>query len=188
VIDIMVDSDELDVLLDARLSGLRVATYADLVTPEFLARTGHRLTVIDRGRGDPHACATVADCEPGALSVPESVSRVRHWLADGRHQPTIYHDRATWHDVNTAGAGVPFAHWVSTLDGTLVPSGYYMAAVQFAGAKTLGFHADMSIVWDDHWHAPASPAAPGDAAHLRALAGAALAAVTDLTHAVGVTG
>lgn len=155
---LMLDSDQPAVLLEPRFDGLRIATYADLITPEIIAAAGPRLTVIDRGHGDPHNLATVADIEPELLSVADGMAKVKQWIQEGRRQPTAYHDRADWAAVNEAGSGMPFHHWIATLDGTLVPNGYYMAAVQFAPAAVLGFHADMSIIWDDGWHPlPAGP-------------------------------
>lgn len=157
---LMLDSDQPAVLLEPRFANLRIATYADLVTPEIIAAAGPRLKVIDRGSGDPHGLATIADIERGVLSAAEGVAKVKQWLEERRPQPTVYHNRAQWEEVNRAADGLNYAHWVATLDGTLVPSGFYMAAVQFAGAGTLGFHADMSIVWEDSWHpVPGGPSA-----------------------------
>lgn len=149
---LMLDSDQPAVLLESRFANLRIATYADLVTPEIIAAAGPRLKVIDRGSGDPHGLATIADVERGVLSVAEGVAKVRQWLEEKRPQPTIYHNRSTWEEINKAADGLDYTHWVATLDGTMVPSGYYMAVVQAWGAAALGFHADMSIVWDDGWH------------------------------------
>lgn len=162
----MLDSDQPAVLLEPRFANLRIATYADLVTPEIITAAGGRLIVIDRGAGDPHSLATVADIEQGCLSIAEGADRIKQWDAERRPFPTAYHDRSDWEAVNTALEGTTFHHWVTTLDGTLVPSGYYMAAVQFAPSSVLGFHADMSIIWDDSWHPmPAGPSA----AHVQAL-------------------
>lgn len=170
MVSLMLDSDQPAVLLEPRFAGMRIATYADLVTPEIISAAGDRLIVIDRGDGDPHNLATVADIEPALLSVADGAAKVRQWIAEGRRFPTAYHDRAQWQAVNEALAGEPFHHWVATLDGTLVPGGYYMAAVQFAGASVLGFHADISVIWDEGWNPlPAGPSAAQLAA-LRQLA------------------
>lgn len=167
---IMLDSDQPAVLLEARFADVLIATYADLVTPEIIAAAGPRLVVIDRGAGDPHDLATVADIEPGLLSVAAGAEKIRQWDAEKRPFPTAYHDRADWAAVNEQLTGVAYHHWVATLDGTLVPNGFYMAAVQFQGAAALGFHADISIVWDDSWHpAPAGPS-PTQLAQLKQLA------------------
>lgn len=169
---LMIDSDDTALLLQPRFAGMTLGAYADIVTPEQVAQAAGRMVVIDRGLGDPHAIATVADIEPGAHTVESGAALVKQWDAEHRPFPTAYHDRAQWEAVNAALEGVKFAHWVATLDGTLVPSGYYMAVVQFAPAAVLGFHADMSIVWDDGWHpmpgAP-SPVALADLEHVAAV-------------------
>lgn len=156
---LMIDSDQPQLLLEPRFANVRIATYADLLTPEYVAAAGQRLVVIDRGLGDPLNRATVADIEPGALTVPTGMAKIRQWISEGRKYPTAYHNRADWAEVNQQGGSLPYRHWVATLDGTLVPDGFYMAAVQFAGAQALGFHADLSIVWDDSWN-PAGLAIP----------------------------
>lgn len=157
---LMLDSDNPAVLLEPRFANLRIATYSDLVTPEIIAAAGPRLVVIDRGGADPHGLASVADIEPGCLTIAQAVERIRQWDAERRPFPTAYHDRNDWAAVNKALEGVAYHHWVTTLDGTLVPGGFYMAVVQFAGAAVLGFHADASIIWDDSWHAqPGGPSA-----------------------------
>lgn len=182
---LMLDSDDPSVLLEPRFSAMRIATYADLITPEIIAAAGPRLTVIDRGHGDPHNLATVADIEPALLTVDQGIAKIRQWLEEGRRGVTAYHDRAQWNEVNQAGAGLEFSHWIATLDGTLVPAGFYMAAVQFAGESLLGFHADMSIVWNDEWHPlPAGPTA-AQLASLKQLAATVTQGATQLLHEIG---
>lgn len=168
---LMLDSDQPAVLLEARFANLRIATYADLVTAEIVAAAGPRLKVIDRGQGDPLGLATIADIEPQLLTPQQGIDKIRGWLEEKRLQPTAYHDRAQWAEVNQLGAGLDFAHWVATLDGTLVPNGYYMDAVQFAGAAVLGFHADVSIIWSDGWHPLPGGPSPAQLDALKALAG-----------------
>lgn len=153
----MVDSDQLSVLLDPRFANMRVATYADIITPEFMSATAGRWVAIDRGLGDPHQVATVADVEAGALTVSQAHDRVQQWTGQRRAFPTVYHNRAMWAAVNDQLKGLSYSHWVATLDGTLVPDGYYMAVVQFAGELTLGVHADLSIIWNDAWHPLPAP-------------------------------
>lgn len=148
---IMIDSDQPDILFDARFNGLRLATYADLATPELVARGGWRLSWIDRGLGDPLGIATIADIEPRALTVEEGAQRVRQWVAEKRLWPTAYHDRSLWPAVNQALAGVPYSHWVATLDGTCMPDGEMPTAVQILTAAAVGVPVDMSIVWVDAW-------------------------------------
>lgn len=45
--------------------------------------------------------------------------------------------------------------WLATLDGSQphVWAGRRVDAVQYLGSLTLGFHADMSAVFNDSWHA-----------------------------------
>lgn len=149
---VMFDSDDPAVLLSDHCKGSRVATYADLLTADLVRQLGKRLSVIDRGQGDPLGLATIADIEPGLLTVEQGVAKIRQWITEGRHQPTAYSDRTDWPAIVTAlGPLKPF-HWIATLDGTANPDGKYPAVVQALGEAKLGFHADMSIVWDDLWH------------------------------------
>lgn len=149
---LLVDSDQPQILLEPMFTGCRVATYADIVTPALLAQLAGRLILIDRGLGDPHNVATVADIETGALSVESGAEKIRQWHAEGRPFPTAYHDRALQAAIDQALAGTPHNNWVATLDGTLLPDGVRRAVVQFAGEAQIGVHADLSIVWDDGWH------------------------------------
>lgn len=161
-----------------------MATYADIITPAFMSAAHGRWAAIDRGTGDPHNVATIADIEPGALSVASARAKIVQWNAEHRPFPTAYHNRSIWGEVNTELKGISYSHWLATLDGTLVPDGYYMAAVQFAGERTLGFHADMSIVWADNWK-PIPESAPSvPVAGLKTLAAQATAALANLTAAV----
>jgi hypothetical protein len=149
---LMFDSEDVSVLTAVRLAGCRVATYADLMTRELQAALAGRLVVIDRGLGDPLAIATVADIEPGALTVAQGVSVMRQWLSEGRAGVTAYHDRSEWPAVNQQLGPTVVYHWVATLDGTANPLGEYPDVVQVLAAKSLGFAADLSVVWQDNWH------------------------------------
>lgn len=149
---LMFDSDEPDVLLQPFLAGCRVATYADLMTPALVKAFGPRLIVIDRGHGDPLGLATVADIEPGLLSVAAGVAKIHQWITEKRPSPAAYHDRNDWAAVAAGLQGTTARHWVATLDATANPNNSRPAAVQILGENHLGFHADMSIIWDDTWH------------------------------------
>lgn len=154
----MFDTDTPELLLQPEFAGCRVATYADLVTPALYKELHDRLVVIERGMGDPMHLATVADIEPGALTVQAGADLLHAWKQQGRPSVTAYHDRSLQAAVDQATAGLGICNWVATLDGTLLPDGRSRAVVQFAGEKMLGFHADLSIVWDDSWHPlPAAP-------------------------------
>lgn len=167
---IMFDSDNPAVLADARCTNSRVATYADLITPQHVAVFAGRLVVIDRGRGDPLNLATVADIEDGALSIADGAALIAKWTQEGRPYPTAYHDRANWQAINDALLHIGGWHWIATLDGTLVPEGHYPAVVQFAGEQVAGFHVDVSIVWNEGWHPQADGINPGQLARLQQLA------------------
>lgn len=149
---LLFDTDTPDLLLEPRFAGCRVATYADLVTPALYKQLHDRLVVIERGLGDPMHLATVADIEPGALTVQAGADLLHAWKQQGRPSVTAYHDRSLQAAVDQATAGLGISNWVATLDGTLLPDGRTRAVVQFAGAKDIGIHADLSIVWDDSWH------------------------------------
>lgn len=150
--ELMLDTDQPALLAGPQFAGCRVATYADLVTPAMLTAYLGRLVVIDRGRGDPTNTATVADIEPGLLTVAQGVAKIKQWNAEHRQFPTAYCDRNDWPAVDTALAGVRHYDWIATLDGTILPNGKRPTVVQAWGEAAVGFHADMSIVWDTSWH------------------------------------
>ena len=177
---VLFDSDNPHDLLMPALAGCRVATYADLLTPDLVKQFGPRLIVIDRGHGDPLGLATVADIEPGLLTVAQGVAKVKQWLNERRPGPAAYHDRNDWAAVAAGLAGTPARHWVATLDGTCSPNGQRPAAVQILGEAKLGFHADISIVWDDSWHPAPNTMPTPEIAKLRQLAVPAMAGVRPL--------
>lgn len=143
-----------------------------------------RWVAIDRALGDPHNVATVVDIEAHADTIGAARSKLITWNEQRRPFPTAYHDRASWGQVNTDLQGISYSHWVATLDGTLVPDGYYMAAVQFAGEKTLGFHADMSVVWADNWHPIPVHASPVPVAAIKADLAAVQTALSHLASGI----
>jgi len=156
----MFDSDNVVTLAGPEFAGCRIATYADLVTPQMFAAAAGRMKVIHRGLGDPHNLATIADIEPGCLSVDAGASLIRQWNQEGRHQPTAYHDRNDWSEVDAKLAGVPHFTWAATLDGNCSPDGKRPDAVQILNADKVGLHVDLSIVWNDKWFPlPAGPSA-----------------------------
>jgi hypothetical protein len=148
----MFDSDDTTIIAGPHCAGARVATYADLLTPQLASALLGRLAVIDRGHGDPLNMAHIADIEPGLLTVAEGAAKVRQWHAEGRPFPTAYCNRNDWPAVTAALTGVPHSTWIATLDGTLLPDGQRPDIVQAFGEAAVGFHADMSIVWNDGWH------------------------------------
>lgn len=157
---VMFDSDTPDLLLKVSAPGQRLATYTDLLTPAFITAAGDRLVGIDRGHGDPHGKAVVVDIERGLYTPQSGAQRIRELVAAGGRQVTAYCNRSNYAAVDQALGGLHVHHWVSTLDGTLVPAGEHEVAVQFAGAAQLGFHADISIVWNDQWLTPTLPTVP----------------------------
>lgn len=148
---LMFDSDDVSLLLSATLAGCRLASYADLVTPQLYTAAAGHMKVIDRGLGDPHGLATIADIEPGCLTVDAGTAKIRQWVSEGRHQPTAYHDRNDWTEVDFKLQGVAHFTWVATLDGEAAPDGRRPDAVQILGEAKVGLHVDMSIVWNDKW-------------------------------------
>lgn len=171
---LMFDSDNPAVLLDSRFAGCRIATYADLLTPQLVTELGPRLVVIDRGQGDPLNLATVADCEAGLLSVAEAAAKVQQWTAEHRPFPTVYHDRDLWPEVDQALLHIGGWHWVATLDGTLNPDGRYPAAVQFTDEAKVGLHVDVSIVWNDSYHPAGVAIGPAQLSLIKSSAAAVL--------------
>lgn len=171
--DLMFDSDQPEVLLATGLLGVRVATYADLLTPTLVKQFGPRLVAIDRGLGDPLGLATVADVESHADSIARGVALVRQWITEKRPTPAVYHDRADWPAVTAALGTTMCRHWVATLDGTASPGGQRPSVVQILGANQVGFHADLSIVWDESFHPLPAASQAADVARLRQLASAA---------------
>lgn len=157
---IMFDSDNTAVLVEDRFKGCRIATYADLLTSDLVRQLAGRLVVIDRGHGDPLGLATVADIEPGCLTVAEGADKIRQWTSEHRPGVTGYCDRSEWPEVKAAVADLHPWYWIATLDGTGNPDGEYPAVVQVLGQAQLGLPVDCSIVWDDRWH-PMPPGLPG---------------------------
>jgi hypothetical protein len=156
----MFDSDDAVLLAGPEFASCRIATYADLVNPAMFAAAAGRMKVIHRGLGDPHGLATIADIEPGCLSPDAGTTLIRQWHAEGRHQPTAYHDRNDWAEVDAKLQGVPYSTWVATLDGTCSPNGKRPDAVQILNADKVGLHVDLSVIWNDAWFPlPTGPSA-----------------------------
>jgi hypothetical protein len=151
MVNVMFDSDDVTVLGGAEFAGCRIATYADLVNPKMYAAADGRMKVIHRGLGDPHGLATIADIEPGCLSVDSGTTLIRQWISEGRHQPTAYHSRNDWAEVDAKLQGAAYHTWVATLDGTCSPDGRRPDAVQILDAAKVGLHVDMSVIWNDRW-------------------------------------
>ncbi len=161
MIRVMIDTDELSALTD---EVELLATYADLV-PDLEAlqdKYPHsQLVLIDRGHGDPQNLASVLDVERGLVNpghVPEWLDRKER---QGINYRTVYCNRSTLPDVDRAGANRTFYRWVATLDGTAHIEGFTPleapAAVQVIGATALGYHADLSLVFDEGWNRPPLP-------------------------------
>lgn len=152
----MLDTDDLTKLTPH--VGL-LATYADLV-PDYAAEAkkypNSVLILIDRGLGDPSGRSSVADIEPGAMTVAQAVAWYDKQHAKGITDLTAYHDRA---DADAVKAGFGARHyyqWWATLDGTAHITGLTAlekpAVIQCLSASELGYHADGSLVFQDAWH------------------------------------
>lgn len=148
---LMVDSDDPVVLGDPMFNENRVATYADLLTPELVNKFAGRLVVIDRGHGDPLNRAHVADIEPGALSIEEGAAKIRQWTSEGRRFVTGYVNRSERSALLSAVAPLKPYLWVATLDGNMNVEDEYEAIVQFAPETSIGKHVDVSIVYHESW-------------------------------------
>lgn len=148
---LMFDSDDPAALGTIQMVPARLATYADLLTPQILAEFGSRLAVIDRGLGDPMNRAHIVDVEQGADTIASGAEKIKAWHAEGRQYLTVYVNRDNWDAVLAACLPVHPYSWVATLDGTLNPNGRFPHLTQFAGEDKLGLHADVSVVWDEGW-------------------------------------
>ena len=145
-----------------------LATYADLIDAAQLAQlevAWGQVVLIDRGLGDPLGKASVIDVEAharGAAAVPGWYD-AKH--AAGVKHPTVYADRSTMPAVDTAAGARPISRWYATLDGTAFGPGHTPgiapAAIQILGAAQLGYHADLSLVFEDGWNPAPAAAAPG---------------------------
>ena len=152
------------VLLDSDNPGVfpagaqMVATYSDLATPalrDSLNAAHDTVIWIDRGRGDPLHLATVIDVEdhlhapgdapgwydaPGRRAQPHGLLHPERPACGQRRdgQPFLLPvgRHAGWH---------PAHQGFSPLCAP--------AAVQFADEKHAGIHVDVSLVYNDNWHA-----------------------------------
>jgi hypothetical protein len=157
MIRVLLDSDDPGVFP----SGAQmVATYADLATPDLRdrLRAAHETVIwIDRGNGDPLHLATVIDVEAGLHAPRDAPGWYDRRRQAGARNLTVYCTRNGLPAVNAAMGDRSFYRWIATLDGTLHIKGFSPlsgpAAVQFAGAGQAGIHVDVSLVFNDNWHA-----------------------------------
>lgn len=150
-------------------------TYADLIPNQAVLNAlkakhpSSELIFIDRGLGDPLDLGTVADIEPGALTVDDLHGWVKRKNRAGKTYLTGYCDRNDLAAVEAADRHGLW-HWVATLDGTCHIAGFPPlqgpAAVQILGTAKVGLHCDMSLVLEDNWH----PQTAGATAGLEAMA------------------
>lgn len=157
----MLDTDDVSKLIGAVPL---LATYADLVDNAADLRRkfpASQVLLIDRGSGDPAGEATIADVERGLLTPGD----VRPWIErkerEGRRDLMVYANRNTWPQIDADTQGLRFARWYATLDGTAHIDGYAPlvapAAIQVIGADALGYHADLSLVFDSLWNPAPEP-------------------------------
>lgn len=147
----MFDSDDPAVLELPIFNDSRVATYADLLTPQIVAKFGRRLAVIDRGHGDPMNRAHIADVERGVLSIEQGAAKIKQWVAEHRPYVTAYVNRSNRDAMKAALGPVGPYWWVATLDGTMNVGDSYTAMVQFAPEASIGLHVDISVVYHTGW-------------------------------------
>lgn len=161
MIRVMFDTDDLGVLRSLRGVAPFLATYSDLL-PDLTAFDAlqaelmpSKLLLFDRALGDPTGLASLADVEPGAMTIGQLPAWKDAKVAAGIPYPTGYCDR---NDLPAVLAIVRTGLWhmVATLDGTSYISGWQPAhgpaVIQILGEQSLGFHADMSIILEDRWH------------------------------------
>ena len=154
------------VLLDSDNPGVfpagaqMVATYSDLATPalrDSLNAAHDTVIWIDRGRGDALHLATVIDVEDHLHAPEDAPGWYDRRRQAGAHNLTVYCTRNGLPGVNAAMGNRSFFRWIATLDGTLHIKGFSPlcapAAVQFADEKHAGIHVDVSLVYNDNWHA-----------------------------------
>ncbi|HEY6278035.1 MAG TPA: hypothetical protein VIX86_17075 [Streptosporangiaceae bacterium] len=129
-----------------------------------------------------HTKGDCLDVENGDATPDHAPGWIRARHAAGVKNVTIYCNRDTIPAIEAACAGLSYYKWIATLDGTLFVAGFPPlagpAAVQFAGANLAGVNVDISLVWEDNWHAaPARVAAPAAGATMPAEAVSAAADV-----------
>jgi hypothetical protein len=136
-----------------------LATYSDLVPdPAALEAKfpNSHLIYIDRGLGDPSGKASVADIETGALTINDVPGWLDRKEAAGIKYRTIYESRGEIDAIQAAAGKRTFWHWVATLDGTAFIARFRAlhgpAVVQILPSSKLGYHADLSLVFEDGWH------------------------------------
>jgi hypothetical protein len=159
-----------------------LATYADLADAalvKHLEEIHGQVAWIDRGLGDPMHLATIIDVETGTHGPADAPTWYDRRHAAGARFLTTYCNQASLAEVQREMGPRPHYQWIARLDGITTVAGFTPgqtpAAVQFAGAAALGFHADASLVFQASWNpAPASLAA----AHARQYLTTAESAVT----------
>ena len=163
MIRVMLDSDQLASLPSGMVPLL--STYSDLI-PDLAAlaalqrqHPGSEIILIDRGTGDPTGLASVADVEPGALTVAGLPAWFARKTAAKIDDLTVYSDRADLDAIDAVLKGTGHEghwRWVATLDGTVditgMPPLRRPAVVQILGSGQLGLHADLSLVLEPGWH------------------------------------
>lgn len=169
---IMYDTDRPLTLTHSNIRGELLATYADLFAGpsglEFLTELRAAwpvVVLIDRGLGDPANLATVIDIERGTHKPADAPGWYDRRHAAGAKDLTVYANRSNLAAVNAAMGGRSYFRWIATDDGTAhVPPftpGIAPAAIQVLTSFELGFHADMSIVFEPWWHRSPAPADAG---------------------------
>jgi hypothetical protein len=162
----MLDTDESAGLTASGIRADLLATYADQVDAKVLAglkASWPQVVLIDRGLGDPLGKASVIDVETGAHRPADAPGWYDRQHGRGIKYLTAYANRSSQPAVSAAMGKRQFYRWIATLDGTAHVTPYTPgktpAAVQCLGAAALGFHADLSLVFEDWWN-PDPAAAP----------------------------
>lgn len=130
----------------------------------------HKPVTYGRGRiwidvfgTDPGSCSILQIDGLDQAEISAMIGKAPGWLVKRNRISTgmIYVNRANLESVQDACSGLHYNVWLSTLDGSLpsvLPTpGGQLVAVQNAGEKTTGIHADRSVVLDKaFWEAHAS--------------------------------
>jgi hypothetical protein len=165
----MLDTDQPPLMLAKAFPRTPLAaTYADLVDAPMLGKLAaagwEQVILIDRGLGDLTGRASIIDVEAKARTPADVPKWYDEQHGKGIRYLTTYCNQTTLPAVDAAMGDREFWRWVARLDGVCwIPGhqpGHAPAAIQTTNAAWLGFHADLSLVFEDNWHPQPAPAGP----------------------------
>lgn len=164
----MLDTDQPHLMLTSTYPRAAIgATYADLVDDTMLKQLEAQwpqIVLIDRGLGDKTGRASVLDIEKGTVGPADFPEWYDRQHKAGVKHLTAYANQTTMPTVQTAAGDRTFFRWYARLDGYGWIPGYTPglrpAAIQTTPSAWLGFHADLSLVFEDDWHPQPTPTPP----------------------------